>query len=141
MTGLSKPLTPSSPMPLDSLSPSRLEYLEASEEVVLELCVDEVVVVSSLSSEDMTTAANGVDDVELFAVLLLVFVDPFGSISGHLARVFVCFSIELTVDREREREIWISCSTGIQKSLQFILYESGKSAPLTRSLLISSSIC
>lgn len=104
MTGLSNPLTPSSPMPLDSLSPSRLEYLEASEEVVLELCVDEVVVVvvSSLSSEDMTTAANGVDDVELFAVLLLVFVDPFGSISGHLARVFVCFSIELTVERSRD---------------------------------------
>lgn len=141
MTGLSNPLTPSSPMPLDSLSPSRLEYLEASEEVVLELCVDEVVVVvvSSLSSEDMTTAANGVDDVELFAVLLLVFVDPFGSISGHLARVFVCFSIELTV--EREREILISCSTGIPTRVQFILYESGKSAPLTRSLLISSSIC
>lgn len=101
MTGLSNPLTPSSPMPLDSLSPRRLEYLEASEEVVLELCVDEVVV-SSLSSEDMTTAASGVDDVELFAVLLLVFVDPFGSISGHLARVFVCFSIELTAEgRER----------------------------------------
>lgn len=102
MTGLSNPLTPSSPIPLDSLSPSRLEYLEASEEVVLELCVDEVVVVSSLSSEDMTTAASGVDDVELFAVLLLVFVEPFGSMIGHLARVFVCFSIELTTERRRE---------------------------------------
>lgn len=127
MTGLSNPLTPSSPMPLDSLSPSRLEYLEASEEVVLELCVDEVVVVSSLSSEDMTTAANGVDDVELFAVLLLVFVDPFGSISGHLARVFVCFSIELTV--EREREIWISCSTGIHR-VQFSSYYTNRESRL-----------
>lgn len=110
MTGLSNPLTPSSPMPLDSLSPSRLEYLEASEEVVLELCVDEVVVVSSLSSEDITTAASGVDDVELFAVLLLVFVDPFGSMSGHLARVFVCFSIELTAERRRDRESCIRYS-------------------------------
>lgn len=94
--GLSTPPTLTSPTPLHSLSPKRLENLEASEDVVLELSVDEVVV-SSLSSEDMTTAARGVDDVELFAVLLLVFVEPFGSISGHLARVFVCFSIELTV--------------------------------------------
>lgn len=69
--------------------------MDASEDVVLELSVDEVVV-SSLSNEDMTTAASGVDEVELFAVLLLVFVEPFGSISGHLALVFVCFSIELT---------------------------------------------
>jgi len=89
--------------PLHSLSPNRLEYLEASEDVVLELSVDEVVVlVSSLSSEDMITAASGVDELELFAVLLLVFVlvlvDPFGSIRGHLARDLVCFSMELTAD-------------------------------------------
>ena len=95
MIGLSTPPTLARPTPLHSLSPKRLEYLEASEDVVLEFSVDEVVV-SSLSSEDITTAASGVDEVELFAVLLLVFVEPFGSISGHLARVFVCFSIELT---------------------------------------------
>lgn len=95
--GLSTPPPPIPP--LHSLSPNRLEYLEVSEEVVLELRVDEFVVVSSLSSDDMTTAASGVDEVELFAVLLLVFVfvlDPFGSINGHLALVLVCFSIELT---------------------------------------------
>jgi len=86
---------------LHSLSPNRLEYLEASDDVVLELSVDEVVVVvSSLSSVDMITAASGVDELELVAVLLLVLVlvlvDPFGSISGHLARDLVCFSMELT---------------------------------------------
>lgn len=104
--GLSTPLTNPPPPPrppLHSLSPSKLEYLEASEEVVFELSVDEVVAVSSLSSEVMIKAASGVEEVELFAVLLLVLVlvDPFGSISGHLALDLVCFSMELTGGRRR----------------------------------------